>query len=234
MKSIFCLLVLISATHLHAQEFYVQPFAASDNVTNTTNYEPGIQAIDGEGLNVLGTPTDIETGDLVPALPMPAHEAGRVGRNTWRYREDLNPSVVLTFDLAGDSTAYDLSGMRVWNYNETGSTGRGVEGVTIEWSNDGGTSWFDAGLGNTSTPTAGLYEFSEASGVGTYDGERIDFGSTLSGATNVRFSSISNFGTAGSIVGLSEIRFIAIPEPSTIALVALSFVALIGFRRRGK
>ena len=61
----------------------------------------------------------------------------------------------------------------------------------------------------------------------------IDLGTTYTGVTNVKFNDATHFSNDGSdIVGLNEVRFTVIPEPSAAALLGgLGMLVLLRRRR---
>ena len=84
-------------------------------------------------------------------------------QNHWRTTS-APASISLTFDLGA---TFDLAGMRVWNYNESGTGGggapntdRGLDDVTISYSYDG-----------VAFSGAQNFNLTQAPGVSTYAGE---------------------------------------------------------------
>ena len=133
--------------------------------------------------------------------------------------------VDITFDLEAN---YDLSSLKVWNYNGDGGT-PGLKDVEISVAaSEGG--------GFTSL---GAFVFNQAPVTATVDfGQVIDL-SSFGAADNtrlVRFDISTNHGFTGNggLVGLSEVRFdgVTIPEPSSAALLGLGGLALILRRRK--
>ncbi|MCL5281474.1 MAG: discoidin domain-containing protein [Planctomycetes bacterium] len=97
--------------------------------------------------------------------------------------------------------AYQLSEMRVWNSNQIieSVVGFGLKSVKVEYSVDGAT-W---------TELSGVPEFAQASGLPTYVANTtVNFGGVV--AKYVKLTVISAWGIAPQ-VGLSEVRFLAIP-----------------------
>lgn len=151
-----------------------------------------------------------------------------LNNGTFTAPNDPNaPGAVITFDLGAN---YDLDSVTVWNYNETLPNrpellGRGANSVDIMVANSEGGVF--TALGN--------FTFDIAPGA-----EDVDFGQVidLSGfaaaddARLVRFNVLSNHGGDNDFVGLSEVRFDAIPEPGSALLVGLALCALT--RRRSR
>jgi hypothetical protein len=134
------------------------------------------------------------------------------------------PGAVITFDLGSN---YLLSSLTVWNYNEFLSgrpelLGRGANAVEILVASSEGGAF--TSLGN--------FTFDIAPGLDNADfGQDIDlsgFGAA-GDARLVKFNITSNHGGDNNFVGLSEVRFDAVPEPS-VGILAL--IGLAGFLRR--
>ena len=128
---------------------------------------------------------------------------------------DEDPWVL--FDL-GDR--YRLETIKIWNYNEAGAlTTRGVSEFELFVSSDG-----------LDFRSLGIFDLDIAPGL-----DDVDFSELLPlNAFDVQyviFDILDNHGDA-SYVGLSEVHFhgVVIPEPATIALLALG--ALAALRRR--
>jgi len=155
------------------------------------------------------------------------HEESLIG-NSWRSGILSNtqgttiPSGTITFNLNG---SYNLSGFTFWNLGGGSDelTRQGIKDVTIQYSNNGGTTW--------STLSGAPTSFAQGT-FGTpgtnQTPQAFSFASVA--ATNVRFTNLSNFGgftnpTANNRIGFSEIQFAAgtkIPEPSSL-LALLAF-----------
>lgn len=131
--------------------------------------------------------------------------------------QDDMPEV--TFDL-GD--IYNVSDMRVWNYNEVNITTRGVNEMEVLVSVD-----------NVTFDSLGTFNLEIAPGR-----EDVDFSETFAlnanGVRYVKFDIISGHGGDNGFVGLSEVQFHSsiIPEPSTLVLAALGLLGLLGGCRR--
>ncbi len=135
---------------------------------------------------------------------------------------DLDPWV--QFDLGAE---YTISSIHVWNYNEaTGGnlTERGVNAVTVQYG-------ITLALGST---VPGITNFAQAPEpvTNTYAGEV--FNVTPFNARYIRFDIDSNHNGDNFFYGLSEVQFdgVPVPEPGSLALVALGGIALLRRRRR--
>lgn len=102
---------------------------------------------------------------------------------------DVAPEI--TFDLGG---LYDVTTMRIWNWNYTGLTDGGVEDVDV---------YAGATLG--SMALVGSYTFAQADGTATYTGE--DIALSTSGVRYIRFDITTFYNMAYTWGGLSEVRF---------------------------
>ena len=133
---------------------------------------------------------------------------------------DLDPEI--TFDFGSIQT---LHRMKVWNYNETlpdrpELLGRGVSSADI----------LIAGEDLAFAPLISGQTFDIAPGV-----DDVDFGQVIdlmgASARYVKFDILGNHGGDNNFVGLSEVQFFAVPEPSSY--LALVFgTALLAFVRR--
>jgi hypothetical protein len=147
--------------------------------------------------------------------------------NSWRSGILTNtqgttiPSGTITFNLNG---SYNLSGFTFWNLGGGSAelTRQGIKSVTIEYSNNGGTTWSTLS-GAPMSFTQGTFGFPSTSQTP----QSFSFASVA--ATNVRFTNLSNFGGfdnpgANNRIGFSEIQFAAtkVPEPSSL-LALLAF-----------
>jgi len=143
-----------------------------------------------------------------------------LNNGTFAAPNDPNsPGAIITFDLGSN---YALSSLTVWNYNEMlpgrpDLLGRGANDAEILVASSEGGAF--TSLGN--------FTFDIAPGLDSVDfGQDIDLSSFgAAGDTRlVRFNITSNHGGDNNFVGLSEVRFDAVPEPSVgmLALVGLA------------
>jgi hypothetical protein len=148
--------------------------------------------------------------------------------NSWRSNILSNtegttiPSGTITFNLNG---SYNLSGFTFWNLGggSIALTRQGIKNVTIEYSNNGGTTW------STLSGAPSMFAQGTAGSPATSQvAQQFSFASVA--ATHVRFTNLSNFGgftdpANQNRIGFSEIQFAAgtkIPEPSSL-LALLAF-----------
>jgi hypothetical protein len=134
----------------------------------------------------------------------------------------------ITIDLGAN---YDLSFVKVWNWNTSGTLSAGSKDIDISVASS---------VGGGFTPL-GSFVLNIAPGL-----NNVDFGQVinLSGFTAaddarlVRIDIKSNHGWINAsfpgLAGLSEIRFdgVLVPEPSVFATLGLGVITLLGRRRR--
>ena len=129
-------------------------------------------------------------------------------------------ALATTFDFGSIQT---LDNMKVWNYNETLPNrpellGRGIRSADI----------LIAGEDLVFTPLISGQTFDIAPGL-----DNVDFGQVIdlmgASARYVKFDILGNHGGDNSFVGLSEVQFFAVPEPSSYLALVLgtSLLALV-------
>jgi hypothetical protein len=168
----------------------------------------------------------LNTGDQVGLVgDLPTYSSMEDGGGSAQYRPS-SVTATLIFDLGN---TYSLNGLRLWNYAEYwgGATynDRGVKDFTLSFSTDGGTTFsnaqnFTAAIGGG----AGGLPLPNRSA-----GQAFSFGDIS--ANFVKFDITSSQGSTFSS-GIAALRFTAVPEPSTYALVLGGIATLLLIRRR--
>ncbi len=183
--------------------------AVSSNLADTTGFDRTADyVVSGAGL--VG-----QTHSINPEATM------WLNNGVFAVPNDLEPEI--TFDLG---SVQSLDSVKVWNYNETlpgrpELLGRGV-----------GTA--DISIADESLVFATLISaqaFDVAPGL-----DNVDFGQVIdlmgANARYVKFDVLSNHGGDNEFVGLSEVQFFAVPEPSSVMLIVFAFGTLIWRRIR--
>jgi len=225
----------------------VQPNAINAYTANATtnptgwlddaNYK-GVYTIDGTGLSNAGLVTnganDIgNAGANLAAMPTHNVLLGTSGR----YNGAANRASPLLLQMAA-ATTYDFTGIYLWNYTEYYAPGEPFAG----WYNNRGISQANIGFyGDAASGFAfrgaAIVDFTQTPESANNGPQYIAFSSTIYNAQFIGFYINSTFqaGTnidANTITGLNEIRFTAVPEPATWALLAGSLTTVMVLRRR--
>lgn len=135
-----------------------------------------------------------------------------VGSNGGDYFVEGNANPVLTFDLGG---TFDLTNFLYWGY---------FNGGTVNEAKSFTLSFSTTGVGGTFSGDQ-LFNQTTARGTGTAG----DFALAPVTANAVRITITDNFN--GDRVGLGEVKFLAVPEPSVALLGGLSLLGLLRRRR---
>ena len=164
----------------------------------------------------------LNTGDQVGLVSdLPTYASMVDNANSAMYRP-ASVTASLVLDLGG---TFSLNGLRLWNYAESYSgvtyNNRGVKDFTLSFSTDGGITFSNA------------QNFTAAIG-GTLSGNRsaaqaFSFGDIS--ANYVKFDITSSQGSDFSS-GFGALRFTAVPEPSSAALLGGLGTLLLMRRRR--
>jgi hypothetical protein len=133
--------------------------------------------------------------------------------------DPLQPGARITFDLGA---RYHVGSMRVWNYNEVpGFNSRSARQVELLAASTVGGPF----------NSLGVITLAQAPGNGTYTGQVIDFSTlniNLIDVRQLRFNILNSYGGDNGFVGLSEVRFDAVPEPQSQVIWLLGLVTLFG------
>ncbi|MCH7228411.1 hypothetical protein [Haloferula sp. A504] len=152
---------------------------------------------------------------------------------TWTHTNTSWPSDVhwltvfgsdswVEFDLGG---TYTVGTAHIWNFNtsEADRAARSASTVRLIFSENSTFGDADDSFQDLS--------LSPGTGLTTYTGEHIAL-TQVSDVTNIRLEILTNGGN--TFAAMSEVRFSAIPEPSSFALVAGMFgLTCVRRRRRG-
>ena len=217
-KTFITAAVLATAMHASAAITIIDPISVSKEGGGDPYNGSLSQVIDNSGLSF-----DLNTGDLVP-ITLPTHDGGTSYTDNavrW-FTFDLFSAEVpdaLIFDL-GQVYSTGLGDILFWNYSEQGAGDRGISDVTASFSSDGISYFGDTTVNFTQASLIDNPFAGETVGLNQYGDIRY-----------VKFTDITG-PAAGSLIGFSEIRFTALPEPSSTALLGLGGVALMLRRRR--
>jgi len=134
------------------------------------------------------------------------------GNGTWTTDTGDVANAWIQYDLG---SKMDLGQAYIWQRSQTNLTSRGVKDFTIDGSVDG-TIW------NSLTSTSLLLQ--EAVNGAPVSAQSFALTQNNTGIRYVRINVDSNYGDP-SHVGLTEVRFVAVPEPGTLALAGLGIAA---------
>lgn len=140
------------------------------------------------------------------------------GNGTWTTNTGDVANAWIQYDLG---SLMDVGQAYIWQRSQTDLTSRGVKDFTIDGSVDG-TTW------NPLTSTSLLLQ--EAVNGAPVSAQPFNLTQNNMGIRYVRINVDSNYGD--DYVGLTEVRFVAVPEPGTLALAGLGIAAAACIRRR--
>ena len=211
-----------TAAQAQAQEFIVDPIAAAETSLSNGNRNAGV-TIGAAGNFGLSDATIVETGDPIPTT-WPSHTTQGAARH-WNSASGNTVGEVLSYDL---DQSYELTGLHYWNDNTDdgapANPDRSIENVTLSFSSDGGTT-IDATITET-------FLQGPVKGNANYTGETITFASNQN-ANWVSITVDSMHDSSSDFASLGEVRFTAIPEPSSYAAIGgLLALGAVMCRRR--
>ena len=134
------------------------------------------------------------------------------GNGTWLTNTGDVANAWIQYDLG---SLMDVGQAYIWQRSQTDLTSRGVKDFTIDGSVDG-TTW------NPLTSTSLVLQ--QAVNGAPVSAESFALTQNNLGIRYVRINVDSNYGDA-DYVGLTEVRFVAVPEPGTLALAGLGIAA---------
>ena len=141
--------------------------------------------------------------------------SGPVG---WHSQNGVVNDESITLDLHG---TYDLAEIYLWQMNQTSALGRGVRQFDLLVSTDGGFNYTEVVSDLT------LLQALNNGPIGAQS-----FALNQSGVTHVRIGIDSSWnGTTNDYVGLNEVKFTAVPEPTAALLGSLGALSLLRRRR---
>jgi len=195
----------------------ITPTSATSS-TSATDFTPVANIINNGGI------VDASNSPIVPTMAnyqSTHHQAGFNGISwvTKNYNPDYfangGPIPTLTFDLGA---SYDLTDFVYWGYNSGGS-GNEASVFNLTFSTDGVTYGNSVSFDQSGSP------------VGQGNPATLSLGSTPITAQYVRVEITDNQGGIDR-VALGEVKFVAVPEPSSAALLGLGGLALLLRRRK--
>ncbi|HBO43623.1 MAG TPA: hypothetical protein DD670_06775 [Planctomycetaceae bacterium] len=198
---------------------YITGVAASGNMLYSSGTHADVQyylMVDGTGMS---DQTGLSGGRL---LGNPDATAREIHGGQWTSGTVSTELPYLIYDL---QAAEILDRMLVWNRNAPNLQNGGVKDVTISVSSDG-LNYTD--LPDTNGEAAGTHTIPiSPGGNAPYQAEFDLSGNT---ARYVKLLALNSHG--GTDWGIAEVRFYAVPEPSTLLLLAGVAVVLLGQRCR--
>ena len=213
MKTIIPLAALAGLALTASTSSAAVTFANIDTAVASSSVAAGrnlTQTINSTGLSGGGTSGDIlsemhlnnDNNDDIYWLS--AHTGGNVAGE------------VLTFTLQSASV---VDAVHMWGYDRSGDTRRSIQNFDLSFSTNGGGTYANTIALTLAVPSADPIPV-----------QTLNF-AQQTGVTHIRITNMTNYGDS-NYVGLSEIRFSAVPEPTTTALLGLGGLALILRRRK--
>ena len=210
---------LLLAVGTAASAAVINPNPATSTSTTTIGGSRTLAAaLDGSSLSGGGT-----SGDILSETHAAAGSSGHWLSDVLVFDEnDVNATEVLTFDLGG---TFSVDKIYLWDYIRP-ERARGVKTFDIAFSTNGGSTYGAA----VSAASLGMADFTIGASSGTASVQTRTI-TAQTGVTHIQFTNIQNFGQ--SRLAISEIRFGAVPEPGSLALLGLGGLLIASRRRRG-
>ena len=220
MKKLVTILVILGMAGV-ASGAVVNPATIAANANKVFGdgfYDPDYEAINaanGRGMSGgLHSATEYDGWLGQPMTGTPAHGGLVSATLGW-----------IVFDLG---EAYDISELKVWNVSGTGASGYGLRNVVVQHSLTGSTSE----TGDWTTAFTGEM----TKGPNASDTEPYPYTQIIDmGDASMRYVGItvnSNWNGSTSYTGLNEVQFEIVPEPMTLAVLALASGLVLLRRRR--
>ena len=191
----------------------IQPVAATTTAGNLSG-RPIENTIDGSGLTDPGTPGNI----------LDDTHSVNTNSDLWLSQNGNGSGITFVFDLGG---TYTVDGVHLWNISYTsGAVNRGLKTVDVTFSTDGGLN-YNTLVAASEYDDFGNFAMSSTTGPGVAETKTF---TPVAGVTHIKFTDSTNHGA--SYTGFGEIRFNAVPEPGSLALMGLGGLCLLKRRRR--
>lgn len=212
----------LSALAAHAATI-VTPDSANSTIGNLSNR------------SITETINDSGLTDTDPNIENWYHDQNTAGDGNFYYIGDRNNETTpgdTEFTFTFNSTVA-VDTVHFWTYDRVGdSPGREIKDFDISFSTDNGTTF-----SGTTSLTAWLDRNDARIDVDPTAGTNFKIGhqsrsfSTQTGVTDIKFSNIVTHVEGSRYVAFSEVKFSAIPEPSTALLSGLGLLFLLRRRR---
>jgi hypothetical protein len=200
-----------------------QAHAAVVNVITPT----GVTLEDSSPYNQVGSLTNLINnsglstpfGTTVDTASLPTVTESNPDVSGYRMQMNSPLKADFVFALTGSNSFSGILIGNYWENNDPGLSNRGISTFGLQISTDSGATW-----------SANLQTVTPAQSTGNI--EYIDLGTTYTNVTNVKFNDATYFSNDGAdLMGLNEVRFTVVPEPSTALLGGLGVLALLRRRR---
>jgi len=194
------------------------------NGIDGSGFTVGDQALIANGANDIGS-LGTSLGSLPQSLNNDAYNNSSRIVSGGGYGSQQIPagSAAWTFTLPA---AYSVNGIYLWSLSESGALFRGIRNATVALSTNNGSTF-----GTAVNVTFGLATFPPGNVTPVFVGL-----TETAGVNAIKLTYIDNQSgtsiTEGALGGFGEIRFTAVPEPATWALLAGGLTTVMVLRRR--